>query len=67
MHTHSLTVCAVMEYAEDGDLGLLMAKQWQSGTFFPEARILRWTVQLLLGLEVIHSRRLMHRGISPTK
>ncbi|NXT52466.1 NEK3 kinase, partial [Pluvianellus socialis] len=51
----------VMEYCDDGDL-MQKIKQ-QGGTLFPEDTILRWFVQMCLGVKHIHDKRVLHRDI----
>ncbi len=60
-----LQVSAVLEFAEDGDLNMLLQKHIADDQPFPERRILRWMVQILFALKTIHSRKLMHRDIKP--
>lgn len=51
----------VMEYCEGGDL--LQAIKKQRGNLFPENKILQWFVQLCMGVQHIHSKRVLHRDI----
>ncbi len=51
-----------MEYAERGDLRMLLASQ--SDPFF-SGLVLDWTVQVLTGLETIHGAGIIHRDVKP--
>ena len=53
----------VMEYCENGDLGTLIKKKKEAGKRFTEAEIMHWFVQICLGLNYIHSMRVMHRDL----
>lgn len=54
-------LCAVMTFCEQGDL--LQKMLAQKGVPFAEKQILEYFVQLLLALEYIHSKRVLHRDI----
>ncbi|XP_069061551.1 serine/threonine-protein kinase Nek3-like isoform X2 [Pleurodeles waltl] len=51
----------VMEYCDGGDL--LQAIKKQRGNLFPEKKILHWFVQLCMGVQHIHNKRVLHRDI----
>ncbi|XP_021075166.1 serine/threonine-protein kinase Nek3 [Mus pahari] len=51
----------VMEYCDGGDL-MQKIKQ-QKGKLFPEDTILNWFIQICLGVNHIHKRRVLHRDI----
>ncbi|NXV42751.1 NEK3 kinase, partial [Uria aalge] len=51
----------VMEYCDDGDL--MQKIKHQGGNLFPEDTILRWFVQMCLGVKHIHDKRVLHRDI----
>lgn len=51
----------VMEYCDGGDL-MQRIKQ-QKGKLFPEDTILNWFIQICLGVNHIHKRRVLHRDI----
>ena len=52
-----------MEYCHGGDLqGMLRARR-QNNRNLPEMTILKYFFQLLLGLESIHSKKILHRDL----
>lgn len=53
----------VMEYASNGSLHTVLQQHQQMQTPIEEIVIWQYTLQLLLGLHVIHSRRVLHRDI----
>lgn len=55
------TLHIVMEFCDKGDLcGVIRA---QMGRLLPEAKIWKFLIQMCLGLEYIHSKRILHRDI----
>lgn len=47
----------------DGDLGTVIKKKKESGTFFTESEIMHWFLQICLGMNYLHSHRIMHRDM----
>eukprot|EP00898_Chlorokybus_atmophyticus_P007660 jgi/Chlat1/7896/Chrsp66S07204 len=56
-------LCIVMEYCGGGDLATVLEKQYEKGHMLPEEQILDWFVQLVLALEYMHKRGVLHRDI----
>jgi len=52
-----------MEYCEVGDLSYAVKKKKASGGFFTENEISSWFVQILLSLQYIHQKKILHRDI----
>jgi NIMA (never in mitosis gene a)-related kinase 1/4/5 len=50
----------VMNYCDSGDLAGRLKKQKRP---FPEHQVLHWFVQMALGLEFMHSNKVLHRDI----
>ena len=60
-------LCIVMSHCEGGDLASLLRRVKQAGphALLPEDAVMRWLVQLLLGLNHIHRKAILHRDIKP--
>ncbi|PAA51727.1 hypothetical protein BOX15_Mlig023701g4, partial [Macrostomum lignano] len=56
-------LCLVMEYASGGSLSSLLHQQ--SGLGLSESAVARFACQLLLALEELHSRQVLHRDLKP--
>eukprot|EP00727_Mastigamoeba_balamuthi_P001076 m51a1_g10966 putative serine threonine-protein kinase nek4 (705) ;mRNA; r:247239-250096 len=54
-------LCVVMQYCDGGDL--LKKLLAQKGSQFPEKQIVDYLVQIMLALEYMHSKRILHRDI----
>ncbi|KFO70808.1 Serine/threonine-protein kinase Nek11, partial [Cuculus canorus] len=55
--------CIITEYCEGGDLDFKIQKYKESGKTFTQRQIIDWFVQLLLGVNYMHERRILHRDL----
>ncbi|XP_071086198.1 serine/threonine-protein kinase Nek11-like [Haliotis cracherodii] len=55
--------CIITEYCDGGDLDIKIGDCKKSKTTFDEKSILDWLVQLLLAVQYMHSRRVLHRDL----
>uniref|UniRef100_A0A0G4G211 non-specific serine/threonine protein kinase n=1 Tax=Chromera velia CCMP2878 TaxID=1169474 RepID=A0A0G4G211_9ALVE len=60
MHTK---LVIIMEYCEGGDLADFLDRRRESGELLAESDILRYFGQLVVGLNYIHSQKIIHRDI----
>ena len=52
-----------MEYADAGDLSMVVKRQRELKQYLPESDILSWFVQIALGLQYIHKKKILHRDL----
>ncbi|XP_007935613.1 serine/threonine-protein kinase Nek11 [Orycteropus afer afer] len=55
--------CIITEYCEGRDLDCKIQEYKEAGKTFPENQIIEWFIQLLLGVDYIHERRILHRDL----
>ncbi|XP_051872194.1 serine/threonine-protein kinase Nek11 [Pristis pectinata] len=55
--------CIITEYCEGRDLQCKIEEYKQAGLMFPESQIIEWFIQLLLGAQYMHERRILHRDL----
>ncbi|KAF0695267.1 Aste57867_13909 [Aphanomyces stellatus] len=58
-------VWLIMEYADGGDLGDLIANTVAKGEYVAEAEAMRLLIQLTLAVEYLHRKNILHRDIKP--
>ena len=59
----SQCLCLVMEYANSGDLSHRVKSMRERDQMFQEEVILKILVQMCLGIQALHSLRIMHRDL----
>ncbi|NXQ31224.1 NEK11 kinase, partial [Alaudala cheleensis] len=57
--------CIITEYCEGGDLDLKMQEYKDSGKMFTQSQVIDWFIQLLLGVNYMHERWILHRDLKP--
>ncbi|XP_040266548.1 serine/threonine-protein kinase Nek11-like [Bufo bufo] len=55
--------CIVTEYCEGGDLHCYIQEQKERGENFSEGHVMEWFIQLLLGVNYLHERLVLHRDL----
>ncbi|NXE05258.1 NEK11 kinase, partial [Lophotis ruficrista] len=55
--------CIITEYCEGGDLDFKIQEYKESGKIFTQNQIIDWFIQLLLGVNYMHERRILHRDL----
>ncbi|XP_067853818.1 serine/threonine-protein kinase Nek11 [Heptranchias perlo] len=53
----------ITEYCEGRDLQCKVEEYKGAGRTFPESQIVEWFIQLLLGAQYMHERRILHRDL----
>lgn len=60
------TLAIVMDYADGGDLDQRIKTMKNTRSHFPETRVRRWFTQMVLGLQYLHGRNVLHRDYKPS-
>ncbi|NXC79067.1 NEK11 kinase, partial [Cercotrichas coryphoeus] len=55
--------CIITEYCEGGDLDFKIQEYKGSGKMFTQSQVIDWFIQLLLGVNYMHDRRILHRDL----
>ncbi|XP_069329352.1 serine/threonine-protein kinase Nek11 isoform X2 [Eulemur rufifrons] len=55
--------CIITEYCEGRDLDCKIQEYKEAGKIFTENQIIEWFIQLLLGVDYMHERRILHRDL----
>ncbi|XP_074168934.1 serine/threonine-protein kinase Nek11 isoform X2 [Rhinolophus sinicus] len=55
--------CIITEYCEGRDLDYRIQEYKEAGKTFLESQIIEWFIQLLLGVDYMHERRILHRDL----
>ncbi|NWS15205.1 NEK11 kinase, partial [Pachyramphus minor] len=55
--------CIITEYCEGGDLDFKIQEYKDSGKIFAQSQVIDWFIQLLLGVNYMHERRILHRDL----
>lgn len=63
MMENPATMCLVMEYADGGDLSLLVKAAKKRREMLPERSILNWFVQVIIAVQYLHINNILHRDL----
>ncbi|ELT89257.1 hypothetical protein CAPTEDRAFT_177924 [Capitella teleta] len=55
--------CIVTEFCDGGDLGSKIVEYRERSQHLQEGQVLEWLIQLLLAVQYIHDRRVLHRDL----
>ncbi|KAM5158071.1 serine/threonine-protein kinase Nek11 [Mantella aurantiaca] len=55
--------CIITEYCEGQDLDCKVQEYKKSSDVIPESQVTEWFIQLLLGVNYMHERRILHRDL----
>ncbi|OCT57370.1 serine/threonine-protein kinase Nek11 [Xenopus laevis] len=55
--------CIITEFCEGGDLQNRIQQQREKRQLFPEEHVMEWFIQLLLGVNYLHERLILHRDL----
>ncbi|NWZ95128.1 NEK11 kinase, partial [Nesospiza acunhae] len=55
--------CIITEYCEGGDLDFKIQEYRDSGKMFTQSQVIDWFIQLLLGVDYMHERWILHRDL----
>ncbi|XP_073189378.1 serine/threonine-protein kinase Nek11 isoform X3 [Lepidochelys kempii] len=55
--------CIITEYCEGRDLDCKIQEYKEAKKIFTESQIIEWFIQLLLGVNYMHERRILHRDL----
>ncbi|KAB0366796.1 hypothetical protein FD754_010952, partial [Muntiacus muntjak] len=55
--------CIITEYCEGRDLDCKIQEYKEVGKTFPVSQIIEWFIQLLLGVDYMHERKILHRDL----
>ncbi|NXS22470.1 NEK11 kinase, partial [Mystacornis crossleyi] len=55
--------CIITEYCEGGDLDFKIQEYKDSGKMFTQTQVIDWFIQLLLGVNYMHERWILHRDL----
>lgn len=53
----------VMEYCDGGDLSIYLRDFLKTGKFLPEEKIWKFFIQICLGINYIHNKKILHRDL----
>ncbi len=59
----SLSLCLVMDFADDSDLYQKILKMQKANQYFEEREIWAIFIQMVRALNVLHSRKILHRDL----
>ncbi|CAG5128277.1 unnamed protein product, partial [Candidula unifasciata] len=56
-------VCIVLDYCDGGNLGERIQDASQTGLLFSEKQVMQWFIQIVMAVQYIHSKHILHRDL----
>ncbi|KAK7099445.1 uncharacterized protein [Littorina saxatilis] len=62
-HSDEQHVCIIQDYCDGGSLSDRIQEALSKNTTLPEKQIMQWFIQIVMAVQFIHSKRVLHRDL----